>query len=77
MVAIRLRVSTYLKDFRSTDMELEGKDKTERFIMAAKERARSALNQEYQKLTCLEKGMLEALKNGSEARSIHNKRKVK
>jgi len=54
-------------------MELEGKDKTERFIMAAKERARAALNQEYQKLTCLEKGMLEALKNGSEAHSIHHK----
>ena len=66
-----------MKDFRSTDMELEGKDKTERFIMAAKERARVALNQEYQKLTCLEKGMLEALKNGSEARSIHHKRAVK
>ena len=44
-------------------MELEGKDKTERFIMAAKERARVALNQEYQKLTCLEKGMLEVVLN--------------
>ena len=45
-------------------MELEGKDKTERFIIAAKERAKAAMNQEYQKLTSLEKGMLEALKNG-------------
>ena len=55
------------------DMELEGKDKTERFIIAAKERAKAALNQEYQKLTCLEKGMLEALKSGRGARSIHHK----
>ena len=54
-------------------MELEGKDKTERFIIAAKERARAALNQEYQKLTCLEKGMLEALKSGRGARAIHRK----
>ena len=56
-------------------MELEGKDKTERFIIAAKERAKAAINQEYQKLTSLEKGMLEALKNGRDARSIHPKGK--
>ncbi len=56
-------------------MELEGKDKTERFIIAAKERAKAAMNQEYQKLTSLEKGMLEALKNGRDARSINPKGK--
>ena len=37
------------------------------------ERAKAALNQEFQKLTCLEKGMLEALKSGRGARSIHRK----
>ena len=37
--------------------------------------AKAAMNQEYQKLTSLEKGMLEALKNGRDARSIHPKGK--
>ena len=44
-------------------MAFEAKDKTERFMDAAKERARAALHEPSPKLTSLEKGMLKALKN--------------
>ena len=44
-------------------MGFEAKDKTERFMDAAKERARAALHETSPKLTSLEKGMLKALKS--------------
>ena len=44
-------------------MAFEAKDKTERFMDAAKERARAALHEPSPKLTSLEKGMLKALKS--------------
>ena len=44
-------------------MAFEAKDKTERFMDAAKERARAALHETSPKLTSLEKGMLKALKS--------------
>ena len=59
--------------FLYIDMELEGKDKTERFIIAAKERAKAALHEASPKLTSLERGMWQALKSGRGARSIHRK----
>jgi len=52
-------------------MESEGKDKTERFINAAKARARAALSEPSPKLTSLERGMWEALKR--EKRPIKHK----
>ncbi len=48
---------------RSKIMAFEAKDKTERFMDAAKERARAALHETSPKLTSLEKGMLKALKS--------------
>mgnify|MGYP001494166366 CR=1 FL=1 len=51
-------------------MGFEAKDKTERFMDAAKERARAALHETSPKLTSLEKGMLKALK--SRQRQIRN-----
>ena len=54
-------------------MEIEGKDKTERFIIAAKERAKAALHEASPKLTSLERGMWQALKSGRGARFIHHK----
>ena len=44
-------------------MAFEAKDKTERFMDAAKERALAALHEPSPKLTSLEKGMLKALKS--------------
>ena len=44
-------------------MELEGKDKTERFIIAAKDRAKAAIDDPSPKLTSLEKAMWQAMKN--------------
>ena len=44
-------------------MAFEAKDKTERFMDAAKERARAAMHETAPKLTSLEKGMLKALKS--------------
>ncbi len=44
-------------------MAFEAKDKTERFMDAAKERARAAMHEASPKLTSLEKGMLKALKS--------------
>ena len=41
---------------------MEAKDKTERFILAAKARARAARNEQSPKLTTLEKGMWDAMK---------------
>ena len=52
-------------------MELEGKDKTERFILAAKDRAKAAIHDPSPKLTSLEKGMWQAMKNRRGHRSIH------
>ena len=46
------------------DMEIEGKDKTERYILAAKARARAALSETTPKLTALEKAMWIKLKRG-------------
>ena len=46
------------------DMEIEGRDKTERYILAAKARARAALNETTPKLTALEKAMWLKLKRG-------------
>ena len=41
---------------------VEGRDKIERFILAAKARAKSAQHEKSPKLTALEKGMWDALK---------------
>jgi len=55
-------------------MAFEAKDKTERFMDAAKERARAAMHETSPKLTSLEKGMLKALK--SRQRHVKNARKT-
>jgi hypothetical protein len=46
------------------DMEIEGKDKTERFILSAKARAKAALSETTPKLTALEKAMWIKMKRG-------------
>jgi len=47
---------------RCKDMTIEGRDSTERFILAAKARAKAALNEVAPKLTSLERGMWLAMK---------------
>tara|TARA_Y100001978_G_scaffold114896_1_gene102374 strand:- start:142 stop:321 length:180 start_codon:yes stop_codon:yes gene_type:complete len=56
-------------------MAFEAKDRTERFMDAAKERARAALHETSPKLTSLEKGMLKALK--SRQRPVKHNQKSK
>ena len=43
-------------------MAIEGRDSTERFILAAKARAKDGLNEAAPKLTSLERGMWLAMK---------------
>ena len=56
-------------------MAFEAKDRTERFMDAAKERARAALHETSPKLTSLEKGMPKALK--SRQRPVKHNQKSK
>ena len=58
-------------------MAFEAKDKTERFMDAAKERARAALHEPSPKLTSLEKGMLKALKSRQRPVKHNQKPKVR
>ena len=53
------------------DMDLEGKDKTERFILAAEARARAALHEPSPRLTALEKAMLNKLKRSERPCKTH------
>ena len=55
------------------DMEIEGKDKTERYILAAKARARAALVRRL-RLTALEKAMWIKLKRGEHAKTARRRK---
>ena len=52
--------------------DLEAKDKTERFILAAKARARAAKSEASPKLTALEKGMWDAMQKAE--RPVRNRK---
>ena len=51
---------------------MEAKDKTERFILAAKARARAAKSEASPKLTALEKGMWDAMQKAE--RPVRNRK---